>query len=245
MAMMDVDNEAGSDDPLSLAPAAATQFARKFLDAYLQPAFGARSKAEIDLLVFDCLVGAGIVDPFGPIYPLARLLNVTPQRARNLVFNWQLRTMPTGDGLREPLIRALQSTRFSRDGTLLTFGIESPILKEEVTARLKAKGYFADASFSREIVRLPVEAFVEFLDDLLDEKTKTAFRERLVRDRQLPDMSFKAIATGILAKFGESLMGAVSREVAQTIVGRTTGFLGGLLSGNVEEAAESVDGIEI
>ncbi|WP_454851852.1 hypothetical protein [Rhizobium binxianense] len=240
-----MDDKVGTDDPISLPPAAASQFARKFLDAYLQPAFGARSKAEIDLLVFDCLVGAGIVDPFGPLYPLARLLNVTPQRARNLVFNWQLRTMPAGDGLREPLIRALQSTRFSRDGTLLTFGIESPLLKEEVTARLKAKGYFADASFSREIVRLPVEAFVEFLADLLDEETKKAFRDRLVRDRQLPEMSFKAIATGVLARFGESMMGAISRELAQIIVGKTSDFLGGLLTGNVDEAVRSLDGIEI
>ena len=55
---------------------------------------------------------------------------------------------------------ALKKTRFSKDGTLLTFGIESPLLKEEVTARLKRKGIFADAAFSRELVKLPVEAFV-------------------------------------------------------------------------------------
>ena len=34
---------------------------------YPNPAFGARSKSEIDLLVFSCLIEAKAIDPDGPI----------------------------------------------------------------------------------------------------------------------------------------------------------------------------------
>jgi len=88
-------------------------------------------------------------------------------------------------------VNALKKTRFSKDGTLLAFGVESPLLKEEVAARLKLKGIFPDASFARELVKLSVEAFVEFLDEILDDDTKKAVHSTLVKDKQLPDKSFK------------------------------------------------------
>ena len=42
---------------------------------------------------------------------------------------WQLRSTPAGSDLRPALVEVLKKTRFSRDGTLLTFGVESPLLK--------------------------------------------------------------------------------------------------------------------
>jgi hypothetical protein len=156
-------------------PGVAAKFCTSFMGEYLSPAFGARSKSEIDLLVFSCLISSSAIDPDAPIYDIARALNVTPARARSLVMNWQLRTMPAQGDLRDDIVATLKKTRFSKDGTLLTFGVESPLLKEEITARLKRKGTFPDASFSKELVKLPVEAFVEFLDDIVDVKTKKEF----------------------------------------------------------------------
>jgi hypothetical protein len=172
-------------------PNNAVKFTVLFIQAYLSPAFGARSKSEIDLLVFSSLIAAGAIDPDGPIYDLARALNITPARARGLVMNWQLRSTPTQVDLRQGIVNALNKTRFSKDGTLLAFGVESPLLKEEVTARLKRKGIFPDASFARELVKLPVEPFVEFLDEILDEETKKAVRVTLVKDKQLPDKALR------------------------------------------------------
>jgi hypothetical protein len=142
----------------------AIKFSDRFVSGYTPPAFGARSKAEIDLLVFICLIEARAIDPEAPVYDIARALNITPTRVRSLIFNWQLRTTSKENDLRPDLVAALKKTRFSSDGTFLTFGVESPLLKEEIIARLKRKGVFSDASFAKEIVRLPVDAFVEFLE---------------------------------------------------------------------------------
>lgn len=227
--------------------AAAVKFASTFLDGYLLPAFGTRSKSETDLLVFSALIAAGAIDPDAPVFETARSLNITPARVRNLLLNWQLRSTTVVD-LRQAFAKALRRTRFSKDGTLLAFGIENPLLKEEIVASLKRKGFFSDASFSKEIIRLPVEALVEFLDEILDDKTKEDVRSALIKDKQLPDKSFKALAIGVLGKLGEKVAGEVGKEVAGELVGKVAkpftdkaiGFLSGLLSGDSKAATKAI-----
>ena len=163
-------------------PANAAKFTAAFIAAYASPAFGAHSKSEIDLLVFSCLIEAGAIDPEAPEYDIARALNITPARVCTLILNWQLRSMPAQSDLRAAIIEALKKTRFSNDGKLLTFGVESPLLKEEITARLKRKGVFPDASFSKELVKLPADAFVEFLDEIVDDETKKQGRRERSRE---------------------------------------------------------------
>jgi hypothetical protein len=232
---------------LSKAPSAIA-FTRLLVDGYLSPAFGALSKSEIDLLVFKCLIEAKAIDPNGPIYDIARALNITPTRVRSLILNWQLRSMSAQSNLKDSIVKALKLTRFSKDGTLLTFGVESPLLKEDITARLKRRGVFTDASFSKELVRLPVDAFVEFIDDLVDDDTKREVRTTLVKDKQLPDKSFKALATGVLGKLGEKVAGKVGEDIAGDLldgIGKSAAekavrFLTGLLSGDAKAATKGL-----
>ena len=122
------------------------------------------------------------------------------------------------------------------------------MLKEEITARLKRKGVFTDASFSKELVKLPVEAFVEFLDDIVDDETKKQVRATLVKDKQLPDRSFKALAIGVLGKLGEKVAGEAGKELAGEIVGsvakpaaeKAVGFVMGLLTGDAKSATKGI-----
>jgi len=165
------------------------------------------------------------------------------------VLNWQLRSVSASADLHNELIVALQHTRFAKDGTLMSFGIENPLLREETRARLKRRGVFADASFSQELLRLPISAFVEFLDDLVDPDTKEQLQRILVKDKQLPDQSFKGVAMGVLTKLGEKVAGkageefagALTKSAADTIakpaMERMTGFLTGLLRRDATNAA--------
>jgi len=222
-------------------PENAKKFSVAFAAGYLSPAFGARSKSEIDLLVFSCLIEADAIDPAAPIYDLARALNITPMRARNLILAWQLRTTPQQRDLKKDIVAALKKSRFSKDGEYLTFGVESPLVKEEITARLKARGVFPDASFSKELVKLPVSAFVQFLDEVVDESTKAEVHAILVRDKHIADTSFKGLVTGVLIKLGSKLADRAGEEFAGEIVEKAaTGFLTGLLNGNLSAAANSL-----
>jgi len=210
-------------------PANAAKFTGAFIAAYMSPAFGTRSKTEIDLLVFASLIEAGAIDPEAPEYDIARALNITPTRVRNLILNWQLRSTSAQGDLRGAIVEALKKTRFSNDGRLLTFGVESPLLKEEITARLKRKGVFSDASFSKELVKLPADAFVEFLDEIVDDETKKQVRLTLVKDKQIPDTSFKALATGLLVALGKKAAGeaggALADKLAKPAAEKAASFL--------------------
>jgi hypothetical protein len=226
-------------------PSNAAKFAAAFVPTYLSPAFGVRSKSEIDLLVFSSLIEAGAIEPDAPAYDIARALNITPTRVRSLVLNWQLRSTPAQDDLRSAIVDALRKTRFSNDGKLLTFGVESPLLREDITARLKRKGVFPDASFSKELVKLPAEAFVEFLDEIVDDDTKKQVRTALVKDKQIPDTNFKAIATNLLVKLGKKAAGeaggALAEKIAKRAADKAVSFVMGLLTGDVKAATKSLE----
>ena len=140
---------------------------------------------------------------------------------------------------------------------MLTFGIENPLLREEVEARLKRNGVFADASFSREIVRLPVDAFFEFVDKLVDEKITRDLGKRLVEEHQIPDMSFRALVAGVLCKLGEKIAGKAGEVLAgelfetagSEVLGGATHrlgiFLSSLFRGDASGAAGAVQRSEI
>ena len=210
-------------------------------------------------MVFDCLVHCGAIEPGASAYETARALNITPTRVRSLLFNWQLRSTSATADIRNELILALQQRRFAKDGTLMSFGIESPLRREEIRARLRRRGVFADASFSQELVRLPVDAFVEFLDDLADGDNKKVLHAILVKDKQLPDRTFKAAATGILMKLGEKVAGKAGEELAGDLakgvgeavfkpaIERTTDFLTSLLKHDAKAAvgALTVDDLTV
>jgi hypothetical protein len=62
-------------------PGNAVKFTTAFATAYISPAFGARSKTEIDLLVFSCLIEAGAIDPDAREYDIARARSTSRRRA--------------------------------------------------------------------------------------------------------------------------------------------------------------------
>jgi hypothetical protein len=229
-------------------PENAVRFTSAFATAYISPAFVARSKTEVDLLVFSCLIEAGAINPDAPAYDIARALNITPARVRNLILNWQLRSTPAQGDLRAAIVQALKKTRFSNDGKLLTFGVESPLLKEEIVARLKRKGVFSDASFSKELVKLPADAFVDFLDEIVDDETKRQVRITLVKDKQISDTSFKALAIGVLVNLGKKAAGEAGGAIAGELAGKiakpaaekAANFLVRLLTGDAKGAARGL-----
>lgn len=226
----------------------AAKFGDAFVKEYVSPAFGARSKSEIDLLVFTCLIEAGAIDPDAPVYDVARLLNITPGRVRNLLLNWQLRSTAPDSDLRDRIVVALKKTRFSKDGTLLSFGVENQLVREDIAARLKSKGIFTDASFSRELVKLPVETFVKFLNDIVDNDTKKQVVKALVHDKQIADKSFKGLAKAVLGKLAEKVADEAGKETAKDFVGeiatpaaqKAIAFLTGLVTGDAKSATKGI-----
>lgn len=159
-------------------PAIGAPFAAAFSEGYFAIAFGTVGKSEVDQLVFDALVRVGLIDPNGAIYPIARVLKVTPAKARALLFQHQLRNADDA-ALDRQVLRTLADAKFSVDDKRLSFGVESPLIRTVIDARLKAAGIYSDVSLSGEILKVPVTQLGEFVSVFLDDAAAKALAKRL------------------------------------------------------------------
>ena len=221
--------------------AAAAAFAEQFLEEYSKPAFGARSKTEIDNLVFQLLISARIVDPALSISRFWEL-NITLPRVRSLVFNWQLRTGELDSVLKSKLIEYFKTLRFYKDGTYVIIGIGDGLVREFFIAELQRLKVYPDRSHATEIVRVPVDGFVALLETLAG-PTAEKVCASLVAAKVIPDTSVKGILKEVLVKaagkIGEKAVGSIAEKAGDYL----GDFIGSLFSGKSADATKAVKGI--
>lgn len=175
-------------------------FAAGFAKDYFAQAFGSLPKTEIDLLIFRLLMETKVLAPEQSIYEMARCLNVTPAKARSLLFQHQLRTMSDTDVDNSVLIE-VTTAKFGLDGQRLGFGVESPLVRAAIQAKAKDKRVFADISLSGEILYVPMNQIGDFISAFLPDAKVQRLIERLRRNGVVdPDSLTKA-----LNKIGETM----------------------------------------
>lgn len=217
---------------------AAKAFTSGFAEAYFAQAFGVLPKAEIDLLVFRLLIGTGVLNADGSIFEVARALNVTPTRARNLLFQYQLRFIDEAKA-ESSVLRGLATARFSVDDKRLAFGIESPLSRATIDGRLKAVGVYADISLSGEILRVPLDQFDVFITMLIGadraaELEKQLQKQGYLKGNSLPDWLKKfagAAAGGTAGAAGKEGFAKVFAAVSRWLEGGGPDAFGELMSG--------------
>lgn len=163
----------------------AAAFGRQFMDAYLATAFGALPKSEIDLHVFSTLVRLDILEINGASYRIARALNITPAKARTLLFQHQLRNV-SEDETDYQIMIAITTARYWKDGDKLSFGITSPLVKAAVSAKMEERGVFADVSLSGNILRVDPGRFGAVLASLISPAQARRVID-LLKDKRLVD----------------------------------------------------------
>lgn len=217
-------------------PVVGAEFAAAFTDGYFAVAFAATPKSEIDQLVFDALVKVKIIDPNGPIYTIARVLKVTPAKARSLLFQHQLRN--DDSDLDQAVLRTLSQAKFSVDDKRLSFGVESPLIRSVIEARLKAVGVFSDISLNGEILRLPTNQLGTFVRAFMTGERADALSKKLngvANDKGFVDA---------LNKFGKDVAADLTKdatkEVAQEALGGILGWFVNAAPGGVGELADVV-----
>jgi hypothetical protein len=159
----------------------AAGFGRAFLERFTTPAFGVLPKSEIELLVFTLLIEAGAINPDGPIFTIARGLNITPTKTRSLIFQYQLRHVTEAD-TDQAVLNTLTSARYWKAGDHLSFGVESPLVRAAIAARMRERGIFADVSLSGDILKVSPKQFGEVLAALLPAKSAQALAKKLRKE---------------------------------------------------------------
>lgn len=162
------------------SPKTGQVFSAGFAEVYFARAFGSLPKSELDLLVFSLLMESGVLTRDHSLFEIARTLNVTPAKARNLLFQHQLRTVQAKDLDNDVLIEVL-TAKFGLDGGRIGFGVESPLIRAAIQAKAKNKRVFPDISLSGEVLYVPANQIGDFISAFLPPDKAKALVDRLRR----------------------------------------------------------------
>jgi len=215
----------------------AASFADSFISHYLTPAFGARSKTEVDNLVFALLVEAGAVDPAARPFEIAQKLNITIAKAKALVVTWQMRRVTTHEQLEERLLQQFTKLRFQKDGTYVALGIGDTLVREYFVSELQNLEIYPDRSFAGEIVRVPLDGFLEYIARSAKKNAVDAVRTQLIKAKITPDTSAKGIIKEVVVKAAQKIGEKAVGKAAETAVDKLGDFISGLFSGDAGKAA--------
>lgn len=141
----------------------------EFFEFYTTPAFGARSKSEIDLKVFELLRECGYIDD--DYYNVSRKLKITPTRAKNLILNDKLRR--ESGNYDEQFIDLLKNLKFKisvNNNEIISLYVPDTLFREHIKAILKQRGIIWDSSFNSEIVKIRLDDFLDIVYEKLNFK---------------------------------------------------------------------------
>ena len=172
-----------ASDKYDLSNANIKDLLSEFFEFYTTPAFGARSKSEIDLKVFELLGKCGWIDD--DYYNVSRKLKITPTRAKNLILNAKLRAesqLNTEEMYNHfwEKIKELGYKTDSKNNSIIIFSLPDMLLREYLKFKLRSVGKIWGSSFNSELVRVSVD---DFLDIVSDADLKRKIKRQDVRNK--------------------------------------------------------------
>lgn len=185
------------------------------LESYLNPAFGALPKREIDLAFLDALEKVGNISPNPTIYELVSELRVTRSKARNLYYDRELRKLDKAE-LKNKAIDILKNPILQKQGEIIVLEVENPLISDHIRHMVQEVGFATDGSFSPTLIKLSNDAFVKLLEKNLSGKDQKNIKKALVK-AGIPEASFRGMVKGVLINLGKRVAGDAGEEIANNI----------------------------
>lgn len=200
---------------------------KKLLTRYLNPAFGALPKAEVELIILDALEELGVISKEPQVYELVTTLRVTRTKARNLTYERELRRS-SPSALDKRVKELLRNPIIDKKGSHFILEVENPLVSDHLRDKVQKLGHISDGSFSPSIVKLSVNAFVALVEDYLGDDTETA-RQVLV-ESGAPDKSLRGVVNAAAMKFSKRIASDAGEEVMKDV----SSFFGAMMDGSME-----------
>lgn len=186
------------------------------LKSYLTPAFGSISKRDFDILLFMKLQELNVIDKNPEIYEIVSELRVTRAKARNLLYEAKLRVSSSAD-LDAELKELLVNPIFLKDQDKIGIEIGNPYLIDHLRFKLKKLNHITDGSFSPELVKLTVNAYIAVFETYLPDESKQKILNSLIEIGATNDTSFSGVMVSILKKLGAKVADDVGSDIAESI----------------------------
>jgi hypothetical protein len=195
----------------------------EFLLSFLDPAFGALPKGEVELLVLRLLTQIGAVSERPNVYELVGKLRVTRSKARQLIYAQELRSR-TVEELEADIRELLRRPILQKRGDLFKLEVENPLVSDHLRAKLQELGHATDGSFSPSLVTITLEGMVALIEAQLSKAERETTFAALVR-AGAPDKSLRGVLRSALKRLGEK----VADEAGGAIAGEVADYIGPLL----------------
>ena len=211
------------------------------LSVYGNPSFGSMSKRDIDLTVFSVLQELKFISPEPTIYEIMQKLKVTRSKARNLIYEAEIRKLKDENDLDLKLREKIKNPIFAKNGDKISIEIDNPLLIDHLRYKLKKLGALTDGSFHAEIVSMNHEAFSDLYVELLPDADANAIYDQFVRlgvarergAKAFLKSAIKIVARGALGRIGENFVDSAQEIIVDWMQG---------LHDNIPEPQDSVQG---
>lgn len=208
-----------------------------YLSQFLNPAFGALPKSEIELLNLELLISLGAISAEPAEYEMVSNLRITRSKARKLIYERELRRS-SSDDLDRKTIELLKYPILQKNGDLFVLEVESPLLSDHLRAKIRSLGFVSDGSFSPTIVKLPLEAIGALIEEYLGKKEIEKVRRELI-SAGAPDTSF----TGVLRAVARKLASKVATDSGEALVEHVSGIMAPIVEGTIDTISSKVSAL--
>lgn len=202
---------------------------KELLKEYINPAYGAMSKRDFDIMLFMKLQELEIIEKTPEIYDVVSSLKVTRTKARNLIYESKLRTSTENDLENE--LKELVSSPILKDGDKVNLEIGNPYLADYIRSELKKLGHITDGSFSNELLKMTTDAYAALFESLVPEDRKREIKDTLVSCGAIADTSFKAMLKSITKKIASKVIG----NVGDAVVDNVSDYLKPIIEGRISD----------
>ncbi len=203
----------------------------------LTPAFGAVTKRELELLIFDALIRVSFLSEPPSVYEVMQKLRVTRGRARALLFDRDVRRHGNSE-LDELAKAALRHPLLQGQGYAVVLDIENPLLADHIRETLRKLGHATDGSFSPSIVKLNDDAAGALIEHYVPEGERDEVMKALYK-AGVKDKSIKGAVKALLRKGASKLAG----ETGDAIAGDFGELVGRLFESNAAAVTDAALGL--
>lgn len=213
-------------------PAKVRAVLAQLLNQYLNPAFGALPKHEVELLLLNSLVQLGAISAEPQVYELVASLRVTRAKARGLLYSHELRQSSAAD-LDQKVKNLLKRPLLQKDAELFVLEVENPLVADHLRAKLQSLGYLSDGSFSPSLIKLSLEAICALIESLLTPEEVRQVQATLIA-AGAPGGSFKGVLKATLKK----LAGKIAADSGEALMDKAAELLTPILDAGIALLSE-------
>lgn len=201
---------------------------KTLLEKFLDPAFGALPKSEIELLFLGALEEIGAISTEPSVYELVSKLRVTRSKARNLIYERELRRL-TPAQLDARVRNLLKRPIIQKAGEQFVLEVENPLVSDHLRSKVQSLGYISDGSFSPSIVKLPLDAVVALIELYIPEDQRNPVKFALVA-AGAPDTSFKGVMKAVLKR----VAGKVASDTGEALLDSASEYISPIVDASVD-----------